>query len=465
MTLRVLEFNDTGLRLSDASGVIATSPAYALVLAKQLEFGERARALSRINPLHTYNQFWYKLSVDPFAKPVGHFRHNADLAFSHLQHFADSAQVEGDVLLAVPGSFSRQQMAILLGLMKQGPMRATGIVDASVLATIDRPSSESFIHADLQLHQVVLSKLRRVGNELQRDSVLLVPDVGWEHIVESLMHLFTTAFIQQCRFNPQHDALSEQMLLDSLPQCLFDEGGPKVAQQSREESQRSLKISLSHNGSVHEASLARSSLHNRLHVFYQKIQQQLHGLDPSGVFPVYISDRLGLLPQFRETIAHSAVQENREVIVLPEDAIAASALRYKDALTSTSEAVHFISKLGGRQPRAAQEKPASAERCTHLLFSHKAWPLGDGLALCLGADSDAGPAKLHVCALQSVPSQARVLARLHSGADGFVLTATGKLELNGQALHGDRPLKVGDRLQFAELQCPVDVIAVCDANV
>ena len=85
MSLHVLEFNDAGLRLSDASGILLSSPGYAYVNAKEIEFGERARKRSKVNPLSSYNQFWHKLSLDPFSKPVGNFRHNADIAFSHLQ--------------------------------------------------------------------------------------------------------------------------------------------------------------------------------------------------------------------------------------------------------------------------------------------------------------------------------------------------------------------------------------------
>src|SRR5690606_19789345 len=132
-----LEFNDAGLRVSDENGILLSSPGYALVLPKQIEFGERARSQSRINPLNSYNQFWHKLSLDPFSRPIAHYRHNADLAFSHLQDLAGSAELEGDVLLAVPGSFSREQLGILLGLIRQSPFRAVGLVDAGLAATID----------------------------------------------------------------------------------------------------------------------------------------------------------------------------------------------------------------------------------------------------------------------------------------------------------------------------------------
>ena len=46
MTLRVLELNDAGLRLSDESGVLLSSPGYALVLPRVAEGKARAASSS-----------------------------------------------------------------------------------------------------------------------------------------------------------------------------------------------------------------------------------------------------------------------------------------------------------------------------------------------------------------------------------------------------------------------------------
>lgn len=463
MTLRVLELNDTGLRLSDDTGVVHSSPGYALVLPQSVEFGESARAQSRLNPLNSHNQFWHKLSVEPFSKPLGHYRHNADIAFSHIQHFAEQAQIEGDVMLALPGSFSRQQMAILLGLMKQSPLNAVGIVDAGLAATIDRYQGESILHADLELHQVVLSKLRKVGTNWKREAVLLVPSTGWINISDNLMQLFTTAFIQQCRFNPEHNAASEQMLLDALPGYLREDFGDK----EHAESQRSLQISLRHNDNVHEVSLPRSSVHGRLDAFYSKIQQQLVSLDGAEESPLFISDRLGQLPQVLEVFSRNAGQR-REVRVLPEDAVTMACFRHRTALTGAVEAVRFVSELESKQqaPATPQAKGTRVQ-ATHLLFGHIALPLRDGLLVCKMDSPGAGEPSLEILggANAELPEGAVFIAQLRHDNGLYSVTDGNALQINGQGIREPHTLTLGDSVQFSSLSQSIELIAVQEYDV
>ena len=459
MTLRVLEFNDNGLRVSNDTGVLHTSPGYALVLPQKIAFGDSARSQSRLNPLNSYNQYWHKLSVDSFAKPIGHFRHNADLAFSHLQHFAEQAQIEGDVLLALPGSFGRQQMAILLGLLKQSPLNPIGIVDAGLVATVDRHEAETILHADLELHQVVLSKLRKIGNTWQREAVLLVPSVGWENISENLMQLFTSAFIQQCRFNPQHNASSEQMLFDSLPEYLQEEQTEQVSDEI-EESKRSLKIKLRHNDTLHEINLPRSHLYSRLNGFYQKILQQIESLDSDGRSPLFISDRLGQLPQVVEVLAQSQGQR-REVTLLPADAVAMACLRYSDVVASNAEGVRFVSQLASKHTASVTPMPPKQRlRATHLLCANTALPLREGILISQeDANGELGFSIIKGKSLP-MPSAATKLATIELQEGEYVVQASDPLKINGIAVAGSAQMNLGDNLQFANLSQTLQLIAV-----
>lgn len=451
MTLRVLEFNDAGLRVSDDSGVLFSSPGYALVDGKRIEFGENARKESRLNPLNCYNQFWHKLNLDPLARPVAHYRHNADIAFSHLQNLAGASGLQGDVLLAVPGSFSRQQLAILLGLIKQCSFRAVGIVDTGLVAAIDQTHSDSVIHADLQLHQVVLSKLTRQGGELVRESVVQVPGTGWVNLSDSLLQFMNGAFIQQARFNPQHNAESEQMLLDGLPGWLRDDpladldaqgGGAPGADD--EEARRNLLVSLSHNNSVHQARLPRSSLHARLQPFYQKIQQQLAELDPQGQSRLLVSDRLQHLPGFNVEFA----RQGGRMSTLDAEAIGAACLRYHEALRSAPEAVHFVTRLRrlDAHDTAAHSDVAPMPQPTHVLVGHNARPLVDGLSLERLLGSTAG----------------RVVNGeiTGEGEHHFLRNADGSVLINGAPARPLQRLQLGDRLQLADGSERIELIRV-----
>ena len=452
MSLRVLEFNDAGLRLSDDSGILLSSPGYALVLPKQIEFGESARSQSRINPLNSYNQFWHKLSLDPFSRPVAHYRHNADLAFSHLQDLAGAAELEGDVLLAVPGSFSREQMGILLGLIRQSPFRAVGLVDSGLAATVDLPHSDSLIHVDLQLHQVVLSKLQRNGSELRRDSVIVVPGTGWVNLSDSLVQLATNAFIQQCRFNPQHNAESEQMLLDGVPQWLQDEASVRSGS---EDERRSIEIRLTHNSNVHLANLPRNALATRLQSYYQKILQQLQLLDPTETVPLVISDRMQALPGLHEVL--TGQQAARAIQVLSENAVGAACLRYSDVLTSAPEAVRFVSQMRSEassgkntQTSTAAERPAP----THLLMQHQARSLAAGLFLCRGEQG--------LCLLQKNAASLPVIAELVHADGVYSLKPSAELQLNGRPVTATQTLQLGDVIRVKGQPEAIELIRVQD---
>ena len=467
MSLHVLEFNDAGLRLSDETGILLNSPGYAYVNAKEIEFGEDARKQSKVHPLSSFNQFWHKLSLDPFSKPVGNFRHNADIAFSHLQDIASSAKIEGDVVLAVPGSFSREQMAILLGLLKQSPLRPVGLVDAALIASVDHAQGESSIHVDLQLHQVVLSKLQRVGAELKRESVILVPGAGWLNISDNLMQLFTSAFIQQCRFNPQHNAASEQMLLDNLPQWLLEESieeGDDAA--SSQELRRSLQIKLSLNNTVHQASLPRSALHNRLLPFFQKIAQQLAVIDPQGSSPLLVSDRMQRLPGFEAVLTSSALGAPRRVALLSERSVQQASLRYRDDLIGAPEALHFVSKINSKQvvEQSIATKLSKAQATpTHFLAKHLARRITEGMLICVSKQVSGPEKSLHFVRgdLQEGLANLQVVGEINREGGQFILQSQ-QLLLNGKALLGPQELTIGDLLSGADIKAPIELIRVQD---
>lgn len=469
MTLHVLELNDAGIRVSDETGVLLASPGYALITQSQIEFGEKARAGSRVNPLNCFNQYWHRLNLDGFTRPVAHYRHNADIAFSQLAAVAKDTGLDGDVLLAVPGSFSRQQLSILLGLIKQCPFKVVGLVDAALMGAIDQTRSESVIHADLQLHQVVLSKLRRQDGELVRESVVQVPATGWVNVADSLMQLITTAFIQQCRFNPQHNAESEQILLDGLPGWLHTDATRSVTARADlnddidDDSQRSLLISILHNGSLHQARVSRSSLHARLQPFYQKIQQQLTSLGPDGGSKLLISDRLQLLPGFSDAF----VAEVAGVSTLAEDAVTNACLRYQKEIRSAPDAMQFVTRLRPHGAAAAETAAAVMVEPDHVLCRHIARKLVDGMLIQRCGPKSVTPGALDICSPgeQSSTGEAEVLGEFAREAGHYNLRIIGSgLQLNGTAAPNRQRIQLGDRLGLTGGSDYIELIRVQERN-
>lgn len=469
MTLHVLELNDAGIRVSDETGVLLTSPGYALVTESGIEFGEEARARSRVNPLHCFNQYWHRLSLDGFVRPVAHYRHNADMAFSQLEVVAKEAGLDGEVVLAVPGSFSRQQLAILLGLIKQCPFKVVGLVDAALMGAIDQTRSDSAIHVDLQLHQVVMSKLRRQDGELVRDSVVQVPATGWVSVADSLMQFITTAFIQQCRFNPQHNAESEQILLDGLPGWLRSDATRSATASAAlndtvdDDTQRSLLISILHNGSLHQARVPRSSLHARLQPFYQKIRQQLIALAPDGGSRLLVSDRLQLLPGFSDAF----VAESAGVSTLAEDAVGNACLRYQKDIRSAPDAMQFVTRLRPHGISAAKTVVTDIVEPDHVLCRHIARKLVDRMLIRRCGPQSATPSALAIGNAGEQPHEggAEVLGEFARQAGHYYLRSTGNgLEINGVAVHDLKRLELGDRIGLTGGSDYIELIRVQDRN-
>ncbi len=196
MSHKVIELNDNALTVGDDSGILLVSPGFALAADKGLQLGDVAREQARIHPTNSFNKYWHELSLDPITHVPG-IRHSADIAFAHLQQLAKEAALEEDVIFAVPGNFTRAQLAILLGLVSHSPFNVVGMVDSAVAAAARASHNGTIIYGEMQLHQFVLTKVVVSGDKVSRESVIQVPGVGSQNFMDLMMQLATDLFIQQ----------------------------------------------------------------------------------------------------------------------------------------------------------------------------------------------------------------------------------------------------------------------------
>ena len=110
--------------------------------------------------------------------------------------------------------------------------------------------------------------------------------VGNQNFMDLMMQLATGLFIQQCRFNPQHNAESEQQLYNELPNWLKQDDG----------NQNSLLLDLKTSTAVYTAKMPRESLINHLSGYYQKIHRQLATLATEKNTDLLVSSAMAALP-------------------------------------------------------------------------------------------------------------------------------------------------------------------------
>ncbi|PCI76588.1 MAG: hypothetical protein COB20_10300 [SAR86 cluster bacterium] len=419
MSLKVIELNDNALRVGDDTGILVESPGFALVAGnKKLVLGEAAKQQARIHPTSSYNRYWHELSIDPVNHTPG-IRHFADIAYAHLLHLAEAGEVDGDVIFAVPGNFTRQQLAILLGLVKQSPFRTAGLVDSALAAVSStNPEFDSYVYAEMQLHQVVLTKITADNNILKRESVIQIPGVGSQNFMDLMMQLATDLFIQQCRFNPQHDAESEQQLYNALPAWLQQDDGD----------QNSLLLELTANTAVHTAKMPRKSLISNLSRHYKSIGQQVAELAAVGNSKLLLSPEFAELPGF-----HTYLSESIKIKLLPVGAISKSVFQNRAGIIRDDEQVELVTTLAkisdtakANDKRASKAAAKMQETATHVLIGSTAIPLGNA----------------------DLPEQ---LGRIEKHDETFYLDS-GKQEflLNQHKVAGKHELSLGDLIQSSE---------------
>jgi hypothetical protein len=224
MSPALLDINDTNLQLWHGDTHVQ-SPGYALLEGDRYRFGSAARAAARLRPRDVATRYWWQLNTQPLQPALGPARHSADLVHAQLLDLHREAGEPEEVLLAVPGSMEREQLALLLGIIEQCPFRAVGLVNRSVALAQPEPAGPRaagapLYHLEFQLHQALLSQLADDGGERRLVRSQPLAGCGLLQLQERLVELIAASFIRQTRFDPRRKAATEQTLYDALPGAL-----------------------------------------------------------------------------------------------------------------------------------------------------------------------------------------------------------------------------------------------------
>lgn len=219
MTIALLDINDCNLQLWHGEHHVQ-SPGYALWEGGEYRFGTAARAAARLRPRDVATRYWAQLGTQPLQPALGPARHSADLVHAHLLALHREAGEPEELLLAVPGSMEREQLALLLGIIEQCPFRAVGLANRSVALAQSAAGGRPLYHLEFQLHQALLTRLEDDASERRLGRVQPLAGCGLLQLQERLVEIIAAAFIRQTRFDPRRQAASEQRLYDALPAAL-----------------------------------------------------------------------------------------------------------------------------------------------------------------------------------------------------------------------------------------------------
>ncbi len=332
--------------------------------------------------------------------------------------------------MSVPGSFSRQQLGILLGIAKQTPLTIAGLVDSALIAAAGAQTlqaSEHTIVVQQQLHQILFTQVSCHQGVLKVDSSVTLPSSGSQNVIDSLMQLSTELFIDQCRFNPQHDAATEQLLYNALPAWL-----------AANVSSGSLLLELTADGAVHNAKLPYESLVVALAPIRQRVNEQLSAMVSrvanSKNVQIVLCSTLSELPGLKTQLARVAPVTSSNA----EQHLASSLAHSDQILSSGAGSLRKELALTRAASASLPKSPSASEPALSNESRSQKSPAGDSHALENHADKNRAARSPH--------------AQLSATAQGVQANALLKnLRINGERIAdtAELVLKEGDELTLS----------------
>ena len=261
----LLFINDNQLRLQHADGRLLSSQGYAWIKDAEVVFDldltqASAAQQCRLNPQQINSRYWQQCDQSSIASNALGLRHAADLIWQHLSQLKENYQLD-DLVLVVPSHYQESQLQLLLGVASACELNVVALVNKAVaeLSKLTLADGE-YRHVDVQLHQAVCSTVLIANGVARLSDVSVMQDVGVHQMQEALLHGLQSKFIQDDRFDPLHDAATEQQLFDQLPAI-----GAKLSLSGN------ANIGVEHQSRLHSISIENSAWDQLLDPFRQAI--------------------------------------------------------------------------------------------------------------------------------------------------------------------------------------------------
>lgn len=446
MSTAALDLNDAALTLAAAGRVLWSEPGLA---AASGALGAAAReATTLISSRH-----WRELDDGPLPRPLGPWRSTADIVQAQLLQLRAALPPDCAMLVAaVPSGWTPHQLGLFLGIARDAGLPLGGLVDAAVAASRRPAPGRELWHLDMTLHDFGLTRIAQADGAA-RDSTQRHDWLSFQALDRACAQAIGNALLRACRFDPFHDAESEQQLNAGLAGWLAE----LAARESRQ-------LSISFRGSSFAAEVSAAELRAAVAQAAERLLQLLRALAPAaGGAVLQLPDRLAGYPGLLQLLAQLP---GWEIVTLEPGAAALGALRLvpelqpgapAGALTLTTRLPWDRPALPAAAAAAAGFAPAAVP--THLCFGHRVLRLG-GRPLLIGSQLADGEYGLQL------PATLQGLSRRHCS----IVAEAGRLLLhdhsrhgtwlNGVAVAGAAVLQAGDRIQLG--QPPVELRLVVE---
>jgi hypothetical protein len=382
MSLLGLELSDAGILVagSEPNGLLKVdgdsfeSPGFALPEKNRLAVGVGAERKAHLYPRQILNHFWDQLNTEPLEQPNPFAHNHAEIAFEHFAHIWKTVSHHGtEMIIAVPGFYTPDHLGLILGITRELSISVKGFVPLPLIAASDRLPQGLVLHIDMHLHRFEITCLQRKGQISQQES-LSSEGNGLYKLYRGWVDAIAEEFVRRTRFDPLHQAATEQELYDRLPGVL-----------TQLDQSPSVHFEMTGGSKVYHVALTRDVFYRKGVPVFEEIHRHIgrfyehYGKDEPG--PVLLlTDRVVRLPGMRDRLA---AIENCKIIHLPPGAGAMGILRLSDQLFEqpAGSIAPFLRALPvpAEEPIAngvlPRQQPEVRQRPSHILYRNLAYPI------------------------------------------------------------------------------------------
>lgn len=470
MGLLALELSDVGImaaakgprRLLQLDRTDHESPGFALPEEAQLLVGKAAEGKANLYPLQCTNAFWDKLNTKPLKQPNKYAQNHADMAHAHLAKIWEKIEAHGDELvMAVPAFFGRDQLGLILGIAEELGIPLKGMVALSVAAASKPCPDRALLHLDMHLHRSEVTFLEQGERLTQRDSAS-TGGKGLQHLYSAWIKAIGEEFVRTTRFDPLHQASSEQELHDRLPAVI-------AALQENP----SVMFEMVAGSKSYRVNLSREFFAARAEGVFRKIGEMIeqmrkrHG-EPGQPVALQLTHRIAPLPGCKELL--TTIDAAQEMVLEP----GSGAFGVLDLWHQPSGREAGVTLLTSRpwQGREAPSpaptrpvKPVSQDEVvpTHVLYRTVAYPLSDR-PLVIG--SGGSQEEVDVRIEGELAGVSRKHCSLQRGGGGVILTdhSTYGTFVDGERVAGTALLGLGQIIRVGTPGETLQLIASTEKN-
>jgi hypothetical protein len=213
--------------------------------------------------------------------------------------------------IVAPAQAEAAGLAALFGITRSMGLAVDGFIDSATVTTAALGSEQNTIVLELGLHHAAATSVDCTGSQARRRRAVHSERGGLIELYQAWLDLVSTTMVKRTRFDPLHDAATEQHVFESIPALALEaaNAGSAIA-------------TIAKGAERFEVTLTRDQFAQAAQPIYRAIVSLLHQLRPAGVpVAIVMSQSAAQLPGLREQLEQFV---GCELVAVPDGFAAAA---------------------------------------------------------------------------------------------------------------------------------------------